>query len=343
MSTKVNSEVSAEELARNVVEHYGGRWRGTKGSCRCPAHSGSRDNLSVAIGREGRPVWRCHAGCTQAQVQAALQADGLISGRIVPVDEVRLAELRKEEEKDAIIKADQAQSSWNESRDIGGTLAESYLRSRGITCPLPPTLCFHPRLWHFGAKTALPAMVSAIAGVPGSDGVVRSAHWTFLDPRGGKAKVDPDKMMRGKALGGAVRVTNAGPDSWLVVAEGIETALSLACGLLPTKATIWAALNTSGMKGLVLPEGRAKKLVVAADFDPIDLKTGKRPGTAAAEQLAHRAREAGWEVRILYPKDGLGDFNDELMQKNRSAAVKVADSHKGIKEGGNHEYEGNTK
>lgn len=343
MSTEVTDDVSAESLARNIVEFYGGRWRGTKGSCRCPAHDGSRDNLSVSIGREGRPVWKCHAGCTQAQVQAALQADGLLGSRVVPVDERRLAELRRQEAEHDKAMGDQANRAWHESQEIGGTLAEGYLRSRGIACTLPPQLRFHPRLWHFGAQAFFPAMVAAIGGVPGSDGIsVRSTHWTFLDPRGGKAKVDPDKMMRGKALGGAVRLTDAGPNSWLVVAEGIETALSLACGLLPAKATIWAALNTSGMKGIVLPEGRAKKLLVAADFDEIDERTGNRPGTAAAEKLALRAREAGWEVRVKYPAGGLSDFNDELMQKNGSAA-KVGDSPKGKKEGGNHEYEGATK
>lgn len=212
MPTQVKESVSAEALARNIVEFYGGRWRGTKGSCRCPAHDGSRDNLSVSIGREGRPVWKCHAGCTQAQVQAALQKDGLLSGKVMPVDEQRLAELRRQEAEYDKAMADQANRSWHESRDIGGTLAENYLRSREITCPLSPQLRFHPRLWNSDAREFLPAMVAAIGGVPGSDGTVRSTHWTFLDPRGGKAKVGRAKMMRGKALGGAVGLTNAGAE-----------------------------------------------------------------------------------------------------------------------------------
>ena len=64
------------------------------------------------------------------------------------------------------------------------------------------------------------------------DGLPRLAvHRTYLRPDGsGKAEVHPAKAMLGAALGGAVRVADGhGP---LVVAEGIETALSLPSGLL---------------------------------------------------------------------------------------------------------------
>lgn len=337
-------KITAEEVARNIVEYYGGRWRGARGTCRCPAHDDRNPSLSVCIGREGRPLWKCHTGCSQESVRKVLQADGLLDGRMVPVDAARLAALREQEEREATAKGDQAYRAWNESRPISGTLAEDYLRRRGISCALPPTLAFHPNLWHFGAQAALPAMVAVVEGVPASDGIhVRSTHFTFLDPAGdGKAEVDPDKMMRGKTLGGAVRLADAGPDSWLVVAEGIETALSLACGLLPVPATIWAALNTAGMANLILPKQRMRGLMIAADFDPINPKTGKRPGTAAAEALAARAREAGWVVRIMYPEKGIKDFNDVLVQKARSAA-EVADPSKGAKVNGIHEFEGDPK
>ena len=70
------------------------------------------------------------------------------------------------------------------------------------------------------------------------DGLPRLAvHRTYLRPDGsGKAEVHPAKAMLGAALGGAVRVADGhGP---LVVAEGIETALSLPSGLLRGLATV---------------------------------------------------------------------------------------------------------
>src|SRR6516165_7330606 len=33
---------------------------------------------------------------------------------------------------------------WSQRTPIAGSIAEAYLRSRGITCPLPPTLAFLP-------------------------------------------------------------------------------------------------------------------------------------------------------------------------------------------------------
>jgi hypothetical protein len=116
----------------------------------------------------------------------------------------------------------------------------------------------------------------------------------------GKAPVDPPKAMLGACSGGAVRLTSA--PSRLVVAEGIETALSLASGLLDGPATIWAALSTSGVRALSLPVG-LKQLTIAYD--------GDASGRAAALALTKRAHASGFEVNLLDPGDGR-DFNDVL-------------------------------
>ena len=95
----------------------------------------------------------------------------------------------------------------------------------------------------------------------------------------------------------------------LVVAEGIETALSLASGLLGKPATIWAALSTSGMRGLILPP-LPGRLTVAAD--------GDQPGCEAAMALASRAEALGWRVSLLPAPDGR-DWNDVLALKGGAA------------------------
>jgi hypothetical protein len=90
----------------------------------------------------------------------------------------------------------------------------------------------------------------------------------------------------------------AGP---LVVAEGIETALSLADAFADLSPRVWAGLSTAGVAGLRLP-ARAGDLIAAPD--------GDAAGRKAAEELARRAHAAGWRVRILPPPgDGL-DWND---------------------------------
>ena len=99
-----------------------------------------------------------------------------------------------------------------------------------------------------------------------------------------------------------------GPDgpargaSPLVVAEGIETALSLASRLLSGPAAVWAALSTSGLRALRLPAAPGR-LTIAAD--------GDAPGREAARALAHRADALGWRVSLLPAPEGR-DWNDVL-------------------------------
>ncbi len=95
----------------------------------------------------------------------------------------------------------------------------------------------------------------------------------------------------------------------LVVAEGIETALSLASGLLRGPATIWAALSTSGMAGLRLPD-LPGRLTIAPD--------GDAAGREAAHALAERAHALGWIVSLLPAPDGR-DWNDVLCMKGGDA------------------------
>ena len=110
-------------------------------------------------------------------------------------------------------------------------------------------------------------------------------------------------MMLGMTGGGAVRLVTA--DGPLVVAEGIETALSLACGVLAGPVSIWAALSTSGMAKLNLPD-LAGRLIVASDGDDA--------GRSAGRRLAERAQALGWEVGILAAPDKQ-DWNDVLQME----------------------------
>ena len=43
----------------------------------CPAHDDSNPSLSLSAGKNGRTVWKCFAGCSQADVQDALHRMGL--------------------------------------------------------------------------------------------------------------------------------------------------------------------------------------------------------------------------------------------------------------------------
>lgn len=286
--------------ARTLTTALRGRWHGSYGLAFCPAHPNTRTPaLSLSDGADGRLLAHCHAGCTFADIVGAL---GLRPGDLRAPDPALVAKRRAEEQAEAEKRAAQALRIWQEAQPIGGTLAEVYLRGRGITCDLPPTLRFHPACWHKTAQR-IPALVALIEGTESF-----AVHRTYLRPDGiGKAEVDPAKAMLGAAQGGAVRLAE-GPGP-LVVAEGIETALSLSCGLLRGPATIWAALSTSGVRALRLPD-RPGRLTIAPDGDP--------PGREAAHVLAERAQALGWTVSLLPAPEGR-DWNDILCSKGAAA------------------------
>ena len=292
--------------AQRITYALQGRWHGRYGMALCPAHPNTRTPaLSLTDGADGRLLVRCHAGCSFPAILDALRGLGLVEGNgtFSPPSAADLARIRAAEDAEARKREAQALSLWRDARLIPGSAAEAYLRARGITCPLPEALRFHPECWHGPTARRWPALVALVEGCDRL-----AVHRTYLRPDGqGKAAVEPAKMMLGATGGGAVRLVQApGP---LVVAEGIETALSLACGLLRTPSSIWAALSAPGIAGLRLPD-LPGRLTVATD--------GDAAGRAAGNKLAERADALGWQVSILPAPDGR-DWNDILTQKGGAA------------------------
>ena len=114
----------------------------------------------------------------------------------------------------------------------------------------------------------------------------------------GKAEVSPQKMMVGPCRGGAVRL--APLSEGLMVGEGIESCLA---AMQATGRPAWAALSTSGLLTLDLPE-EVREVIVLADGDD--------PGEATAREAGLRWKRTGRLVRIARPPRGL-DFNDLLL------------------------------
>jgi hypothetical protein len=292
--------------AKTLTMALGGAWHSRYGVAPCPCcqpeHRRDQSALTLADGADGRLLLNCKkSSCSFSDILAAA---GLTSGDYTPPDPAEIARRAAEAKAQAEKKARQAFALWKEAVPICGTLAETYLRGRGISCDLPDTLRFHPSAWHPTAKR-FPAMLARVDGGQGF-----AVHRTYLDwTKGGskKANVEPPKAMLGAVKGGAVRLTEAqGP---LVVAEGIETALSLACGLLRGPATIWAALSASGIRGVSLP-AKPHRLTIATD--------GDAPGRDAGNALAERATSLGWTVSLLPAPDGR-DWNDILCMKGAEA------------------------
>ncbi len=282
--------------AYSITTALGGRWHGNYGLAFCPCHKNTRTPaLSLKDGDDGKLLVHCFTGCDGAEVLAALRAKGLLEGRSDWTPDTRVTERRKaQKEADDRRRIMQARQCWAETVPIAETLAERYLRVRGITCDLPPTLRFHPTCWHRDTAKKMPAMVAAVS----IGRKVVGVHRTYLAEPGVKAFGKKSKFMLGPCSGGATRLSG-GPGA-LLVAEGIETALSLLSALPDASPRVWAALSTSGMAGLILPRDIGE-LVIAPDGDDA--------GRKAADKLADRACAAGWRVRIMRCPDG-SDWND---------------------------------
>ena len=284
--------------ARTITQSLGGKWHRRYGVAPCPVCQPEgrkgQDALTLADGASGLLLHCKKGGCTFRDILAAA---GITPCTHPPPDPQARFEAERHRKAEADERAVQALRLWKEAQPIGGTIAETYLRGRGITCPLPDTLRFAPSCWHASAQR-FPAMVAMV------EGCAFAVHRTYLRADGsGKADVESAKAMLGAVAGGAVRL--AGGPGPLVVAEGIETALSLASGLLRAPASIWAALSTSGIRGLHLPP-QPGRLTIAAD--------GDTAGRDAAHALATRAHGLGWAVSLLPAPDGR-DWNDVLLGK----------------------------
>jgi phage/plasmid primase-like uncharacterized protein len=137
-------------------------------------------------------------------------------------------------------------------------------------------------------------------------------HRTYLQSNGsGKAFADPNKASLGPVGGGAVRLAKPEPGEWLAVAEGIETALSVAAACaMPA----WAALSAVGTRTLVLPP-EITSVLICADNDANGV------GQRAAHQAAQRWLAETRRVRIALPPEPDTDMADVLIDRKHGEAT----------------------
>ena len=193
-----------------------------------------------------------------------------------------------------------ARRLWRMTQPLIGSIAEAYLRGRGIT-DLRGTgnLRFHPRCYYrpddHGPTETWPAMIAAVTDLRGA---ITGAHRTWLAPDGSdKAPIDTPRRAMGDLLGHAVRFGVAG--EVMAAGEGIETMLSLRMAL-PTMPMA-AALSAAHLSAILFPD-TLRRLYIARDNDPA--------GDSAMTTLIERANAAGIEAIVVSPR--LGDFNEDL-------------------------------
>jgi DNA primase len=311
----------------------------------CPFHNEKTPSFFVD---EKRASWRCYgcgahgdavswvqetmhldfgAAVEEMAIRAGLRPDS--EGRRRPEAEIVKRPSQRDERIEREKLEEWAARIWRAAVPAPGTLVETYLRARGITIPLPPTLRFAASLMESDTKLRLPAMV---APMQAADRRVIGVHRTYLARDGqGKAGIKSAKKMGGTAWGTAIRLAAAGPT--LGIAEGIETGLSVmqACPGLP----VWVAGSLGNLAGAGdpeqqgtphpddeakvvptpvpdmtrpgwLPPSSTREVILLADADG-----DPHIGRALLERAARRFRALGLRVRVAWPEAGK-DFNDML-------------------------------
>jgi DNA primase len=284
----------------------------------CPFHEDKTASFTV---NEEKGVFRCFGCGESGDVIAFVRAiEGLdfraavlriiddFAGVLTPDNLIKRAAARekaqRQQELDDAQKAKTALEIWKAAQPAAGSLVGRYLRGRGITISIPPSIRFHPSLKHTPSGLEFPTMVAALQA-PGR--TVVGIHRTYLSPDGGgKANIEPPKMALGPCATNAVRLAAA--TATLGLAEGIETALS---AMQLYGDPVWAACG-SNLAGVVIPD-TVKHVVVYADNG----EPGMRAATEAIETFCRQGRN----VTRVHPADGFGDFNDLLQAKAESEAA----------------------
>src|SRR5438105_4922908 len=137
--------------AEAIAKALGGRKIGSAWMARCPAHEDLDPSLSIDNAKSGKVLVRCHAGCDQGDVIAALrwrgiwQTESRHGGRLLRKSDRRPP---VEPHPDALKRTQGALAIWQASQSAEGSPVETYLRSRGL-CVLPPrSIRLHAGLRH---------------------------------------------------------------------------------------------------------------------------------------------------------------------------------------------------
>jgi hypothetical protein len=266
--------MSGTATAAEIACALGGARRGARGnwSCRCPCHDDRDPSLSIRDGEDSRLLVRCFAGCDGRDVLAELRRRGLLSDRHRARSNERALDTaeaeRRRAEHEALLRAKlegdtasegvraaAARMLWRMRVSLAGSLGEVYLNSRGIALsPWPPTLGFLPPrgeyppalIAAFGLTTELKPGVLAIP-----DAAVYAVQLVRLTDAAEKREVNPDghraKITIGSPAGAPIAVAAMNDLLGLIIAEGIEEALS-AAALWRTGA--WASGGTTNLPGL---------------------------------------------------------------------------------------------
>ena len=184
------SEILTQEVTRRnpsaeeIIRALGGNPE--NGMCLCPAHNDQRKPSLHVSDKDGKPLWKCHAGCSQESVTQALIARGIWPGkRQRSSDNTVKTESQVSDKLDDNARLRRASTLFRAAYDNDPEVLSKYFAGRGIdNIPISAmalTAKDCRRLEHLGLR-AYPAMVCAVI----KDDKFVGAHVTLLSKDGSK-------------------------------------------------------------------------------------------------------------------------------------------------------------
>ncbi|MEA0971258.1 putative conjugal transfer protein TraH [Candidatus Megaera venefica] len=197
--------------------------------------------------------------------------------------------------------------------------AYKYLaNARGITCDLASDI----KTADIFDKDLGKKLPTIIAFARDDSGNITGGQQLLLDRRtNNKATVSSPRKSFGKIAGSFVEISNSNQqsrhDNITIIAEGLETALSIKQAGIGIDAKIICALGISNIKNYIPKEN--ERVIIAADNDGEASITSRI--TAEASNVL---RMRGATVRIVSPSE-IGDFNDILQKDKVRGASDIKD------------------
>lgn len=294
---KIEEIRAGYSLSAMVDRHVPVRRNAGGGVACCPFHDDRNPSFSI-FANDTR--FHCHGCGASGDVIAFVQrahgvsfsdALGMLSDGTIPVPQQTASD-----PPDSLDRIQEARELFEQAVSAEGTPAENYLRSRGITIRIPPSIRFAWLPYRGLGKG--PCLVAALEDKTGE---ITGVQRTFLLPDGnGKANIANPKLSLGKVSGSAIRLNPNLSGGEAVVCEGLEDGLSLA---QLAGASVWVAAGATMMSNIEFPPS-VTRIIIASDND--------YPGMEAAKKAAHSFFGRGLTVRLFRPLDGFKDFNDEL-------------------------------
>ena len=290
---------------KTIASAYGGRVSPNGDTAQIPAPGHSKRDRSVSLRRtsDGKLLIHCFSDTDWRDVRSELLSRGFVREEDFPrrAPKTPGRSRRRSAPKFARAKStkavtlERAKHLWTERLPIKGSLAELYLKSRGLHALIQSAeLGFYPSAQISADGAALRTAPSLLARILDERGAFMGVQLTILAKASGQKRF---RLIFGRQRGGAIRLGRPEQGS-LLVAEGLETAAS-AGQLFGLPA--WALLNSQNLAAFD-PPPEASQLIIAVDHD--------QPGLEAADGLLNRLDGISLQTRQIVPFHEGEDWND---------------------------------